>query len=65
MKLSGTVPDDLGLWVKEKIGSGEFYNTSHALQIALSQLKQNSEGRSPDPHGTAPPNGNGKKGKGS
>lgn len=45
MKLSGTIPTDLALWVQQKIDSGEFYNTSHILQKAIAQLKQNSEGQ--------------------
>lgn len=59
MKISGTVSDDLGEWVKEKIRSGEFYNTSHFLQKAVLQFKQSTEGAPATP----PSNGNGKKGK--
>jgi Arc/MetJ-type ribon-helix-helix transcriptional regulator len=63
MKLTGTVSDDLALWVKERIESGEFYNTSHVLQKALLQFREVSEGKASGAHGTPPSNGNGKKGK--
>ena len=45
MKISATIPDDLGEWMKNKIKDGTFYNTSHALKRALIVLKEDLDAK--------------------
>jgi Arc/MetJ-type ribon-helix-helix transcriptional regulator len=49
MKVTGTVPDDIGEWVKNRIKSGEYYNMSHVLQNALKQLMENGDKKQNSP----------------
>ncbi len=45
MKVSATLPNDLIAWLDKKIGEREFHNYSHALEVAVLELKKNHKGK--------------------
>ena len=64
MKVTATIPEELGRWAEERIGTGEFYNWSHVVNAALKSFKEAREGQSPLGHSDNPdksPSGNGHK----
>jgi Arc/MetJ-type ribon-helix-helix transcriptional regulator len=45
MKVSGTVDDEIYIWMKKRIGDGTYYNQSHAIQRGLLKLKEEVDGK--------------------
>lgn len=45
LKVSATLPEDLVAWLDRKIVDREFHNYSHALEVAVLELKKNHKGK--------------------